>query len=180
MEPDDDALVAQALGGRDEAFRVLFERHHRTVYRFVYAMTADHTRAEDMVQETFVAAHRGLASRRGEGRLTTWLCAIARNLLAKSMRGRRVQISETPAPLQLVDPAHTPEERVIAGELSEAISRAVLQLDEEKRTAFVLKMIEGLSYEEASAITGSAVAKLKTDVFRAKSRMRELLAGFIA
>jgi len=174
MEPDDEALVARARGGDDAAFRALFERHHRTVYRFVYSMTADHALAEDVVQDTFVAAHRSLGAWRGHARLSTWLYAIARNVLAKSTRKAR---ANEPLP-EIVDTGRNPEGSVLDAEVAGAISRALVALDEEKRTAFVLKVIEGLSYEEIAEITGSALAKLKTDVFRAKERMRELLADF--
>ncbi len=94
MEPDEEALVARARGGDDVAFRALFESHHRTVYRFVYTMTADHARTEDVVQDTFVAAYRGLRTWRGHARLTTWLYAIAvdsrlsEKLLASLCRGQ--------------------------------------------------------------------------------------------
>jgi RNA polymerase sigma-70 factor (ECF subfamily) len=174
MEPDDEALVARARKGDDVAFRALFERHHRTVYRFVYTMTADHARAEDVVQDTFVAAYRGLRTWRGQGRLTTWLYSIARNLLAKSLR-KADTIEPVP---EIADAARSPEGNVLDAEVASAIARALLTLDEDKRTAFALKVIEDLSYEEIAEITGSAPGKLKTDVFRAKERMRELLADF--
>ena len=172
MQSDDAALVARAARGDDDAFREIFERHHRFVYRFLYAMTGNHHESEELLQETFVAAHAGLRSLRHDSRLTTWLCAIARNVAAKSYRraARGVEIDLAPVP--------TPEGALLDGELSRAISRALLELDDDKRTVFTLKMIQGLSYEEIAAITGSAIAKLKTDLFRAKGRMRELLAAY--
>jgi RNA polymerase sigma-70 factor (ECF subfamily) len=175
MQPTDDALVQLARGGDDEAFRAIFDRHHRTVYRFAYAMTGDHVRAEDVVQDTFVAAYHGLTRLRGEARLTTWLCAIARNILMKSFRRMQPQIIASEAALQPSD-VMTPEARLLSEETGRLILGALLQLDEDKRTVFTLKMIEGLSYEEIASITGSAVPKLKTDLFRARARMRELLA----
>jgi RNA polymerase sigma-70 factor (ECF subfamily) len=179
MEPHDDALVARAREGDDEAFRALFERHHRAVYRFVQAMTGDHSRTEDIVQETFVAAHRGLGTLRGDAKLSTWLFAIARNLALKSFR-RAAPGHETDSSTAALRVASgsTPEARLLEGELARAVSRALADLDADKRAVFTLKMIEGLSYEEIAAITGSAVAKLKSDVFRAKARLRELLADF--
>ncbi|HEX8155526.1 MAG TPA: sigma-70 family RNA polymerase sigma factor [Thermoanaerobaculia bacterium] len=172
MQSDDAALVARAGRGDDDAFREIFERHHRFVYRFLYAMTGNHHEAEELLQQTFIAAHGGLTSLRHEARLTTWLCAIARNLAAKSYRRAAREIDVEVASLQ------TPERALLDDELSRAIAHALLELDEDKRTVFTLKMIQGLSYEEIAAITGSAVAKLKSDLCRAKGRMRALLAAY--
>src|SRR4051794_10157915 len=127
MEPDDDALVRRARQGSDDAFRLLFERHHRMVYRFVYAMTGDHDRTEDVVQETFVAAYRGLGTLRGEARMTTWLCAIARNIGAKSFRRFRPAHESNSSAAALRVAGHgTPETQLLDGELGRAVSRALL------------------------------------------------------
>jgi RNA polymerase sigma-70 factor (ECF subfamily) len=171
MVPDDEALVARARGGDDDAFRLIFERHHRGVYRFIYALTGDHARTEDVVQDTFVAAYRGMAAFRGGASLRTWLCAVARNTMAKSFRR-----GSPPAVMPAAEP--TPEAALLGRELDGAIARALRQLDEEKRVVFTLKTMEGLSYDQIAAITGSSIAKLKTDLFRAKAHMRKLLAHF--
>jgi RNA polymerase sigma-70 factor (ECF subfamily) len=178
MDSDDAALVARALGGSDDAFREIFERHHCFVYRFLYGMTGDHDRTEDLLQDTFAAAFRGLGTLRDESRLTTWLCAIAKNLAAKSYRGAAPahESAGSDAALQVRD-ASTPEARLLGREIGDVVARALQQLDYDKRLVFTLKMIQGLSYQEIAAITGTAVAKLKTDLFRAKRRVRELLAA---
>jgi len=64
----------------DESFRSIFAQHHRFVFRFLYGMVGEHDLAEDLTQETFMRAYRSMNTLRGESKLSTWLCGIAKNV----------------------------------------------------------------------------------------------------
>jgi RNA polymerase sigma-70 factor, ECF subfamily len=176
-------IVTQAQGGDKEAFGVIFEQHHRYIYKFIYAMLGDHAVAEELTQETFLGAYKNLHSLREEAALKTWLCSIAKNTVYKSFRSRKKegkQSDEEVETLDLVDyKTPAPDDRLVNKELNGLIGAALAKLDEDKRAVFVLKEIQQLSYNEISEITGDAIPKLKTDLFRAKIKMRTMLQPYL-
>jgi RNA polymerase sigma-70 factor (ECF subfamily) len=176
-------LVARAKCGDKEAFGLIFEHHHRFVFKFVYAMLGNYSAAEEMTQETFLGAYRSLSSLKNDAALKTWLCSIAKNNVYKSFRANRKegkQSNEEIETLDLVDDkTPSPDDRLVNRELNQSIAAALAGLDEDKRAVFVLKEIQQLSYQEISEITGDAVPKLKTDLFRAKARMRKVLQPYL-
>src|SRR5437588_8379086 len=88
MPVDDAAAVAEARGGNEEAFRVLVERHSRSIYRVAYRMTGRPEDAEDVVQETFIRAFRQLSRFEARANFATWLYRIAFNCAIDFMRAR--------------------------------------------------------------------------------------------
>ncbi|HKS24310.1 MAG TPA: RNA polymerase sigma factor [Thermoanaerobaculia bacterium] len=154
-----------------ERFRRLFEVEQGRVYRFVYAMVGAAEAAKELTQETFVRAFRGFGGYEGRGAASTWLCGIARNVVLNHFRSQRhfARVFDVDAEPERAGGA-TPELRA-------SIRAALLRLDADKRAAFTLKVMEGMSYEEIAAVTGAAVAKLKTDVHRARLQLRAELAG---
>jgi RNA polymerase sigma-70 factor (ECF subfamily) len=178
-----ETIVAQAQRGDREAFGLIFEQHHRFIYKFIYAMLGDHGTAEELTQETFLGAYKNLQSLREEAALKTWLCSIAKNTVYKSFRSRKKegkQSEEEVETLNLVDYKNpTPDERILNKELNNVIGEALAQLDEDKRAVFILKEIQQLSYNEIADITGDSIAKLKTDLFRAKGKMRTMLQPYV-
>jgi RNA polymerase sigma-70 factor (ECF subfamily) len=75
-----ESLVELARHGDEEAFRLIFEQHHRVVLRFIYGMIGNLAQAEELTQETFMSAYRSLGSYSEEGKLASWLCGIAKNI----------------------------------------------------------------------------------------------------
>lgn len=178
-----DEVVAQAQSGDKEAFGLIFEQHHRFIYKFIYAMLGDHALAEELTQETFLGAYKNLHSLRAEAALKTWLCSIAKNTVYKSFRSRKKegkQSDEEVETLDLVDyKTPAPDDKLVNQELNGLIGAALAKLDEDKRIVFILKEIQQLSYNEISEITGDAIPKLKTDLFRAKIKMRTMLQPYL-
>lgn len=178
-----DEVVAQAQSGDKEAFGLIFEQHHRFIYKFIYAMLGDHALAEELTQETFLGAYKNLHSLREESALKTWLCSIAKNTVYKSFRSRKkegTQSDEEVETLDLVDyKTPAPDDNLVNKELNSLIGAALAKLDEDKRAVFILKEIQQLSYNEISEITGDAIPKLKTDLFRAKIKMRTMLQPYL-
>ncbi|MBA3695122.1 MAG: sigma-70 family RNA polymerase sigma factor [Acidobacteria bacterium] len=179
-----ESLIELARRGDEEAFRLIFEQHHRLVLRFIYGMVGNLGQAEELTQETFLSAYRSLGSYLEEGKLAPWLCGIAKNVTRNWTRTRQNEIFnvelDKPEVLEVKDNINqTPEGDFLDGELNDKIRAALLRLDEDKRMVFTLKILQQLSYEEIAEVTGSTIPKLKTDLHRAKIEMRRLIRPYL-
>lgn len=178
-----DDLIASAKNGDDEAFGVIFQHHSRFVYKFIYAMLGESSAAEELTQETFLAAYKSISGLRGEAHLRTWLCAIAKNIVYKSFRTLRKEGVNSGANVESSnatdDKNLSPDKEFLSKELNHLIRSALAELDVDKRLVFTLKELQHLSYKEISEITGSAIPKLKTDLHRAKIEMRRALRPYL-
>lgn len=175
--------VSRAQSGDREAFGLIFAHHHRFIYKFIYAMISDESLAEELTQETFLGAYKGIHLLRGESKFRTWLCGIAKNTVYKSMRARHglgTKNEDNIETLNVIDEKNPlPDKQFLSKELNHAIRSALEKLDEDKRLVFTLKELQHLSYNEISEITGSSIPKLKTDLHRAKSEMRNALRPYL-
>lgn len=178
-----DNLIASVQSGDREAFGLIFEHHSRFIYKFIYAMLGEHSLAEELTQETFLGAYKGIHGLRGEAQLKTWLCGIAKNVVYKSLRSNRKdgkKADDEVESLDVVDKKNLPPDKEFLNkELNQMIREALAKLDEDKRLVFTLKELQNLSYHEISEITGYAIPKLKTDLHRAKSEMRRVIAPYL-
>ena len=178
-----DEIIAKAQSGDKEAFGQIFEQHHRFIYKFIYAMLGTHELAEELTQETFLGAYRGIVNLRGDAALKTWLCGIAKNLVYKSFRANCKNGEKNGEKIETLDLSvnqnEHPDALVLNKELNQVITSALGKLNEDKRLIFVLKEMQNLSYKEISDITGNAIPKLKTDLFRAKADMRSMLRVYM-
>lgn len=178
-----DDLIASAKNGDDEAFGVIFQHHSRFIYKFIYAMLGEWSAAEELTQETFLAAYKSISGLRGAAHLRTWLCAIAKNIVYKSFRTLRKEGLNSGAEVESLnatdDENLSPDKEFLSKELNHLIRSALVKLDVDKRLVFTLKELQNLSYKEISEITGSAIPKLKTDLHRAKIEMRRALRPYL-
>jgi RNA polymerase sigma-70 factor (ECF subfamily) len=175
-------LVTRVCAGDSEAFRLIFERYSRPVISFIFDMVNDRALAEELTQETFVRAFRAIRTMRRETKLSTWLFGIARNVARESLRVRaraasHVELSDKSV-MDLSDNKPVPVEGVLSKELNEMIRRSLAELDEDKRLVFTLKVLHQCSYEEIAEITGFTLAKLKTDLHRARAEMRRRIGAY--
>jgi RNA polymerase sigma-70 factor (ECF subfamily) len=183
MEQSDAAAVAQVRAGNSDAFRVLVERHSRSVFRLAFRMTGNEQDAEDLVQETFLRAYRQVARFDGRASFGTWLYRIAANCSLDLIRVRkRRQEQQTPvdgegrelaASVAAGDP--TPDRLAFSGELQQLLAPALDQLSPMERTAFVLRHYEGMGIEEIGRALGVHTGAAKHSVFRAVQKLRRAL-----
>jgi RNA polymerase sigma-70 factor (ECF subfamily) len=178
------SLVARARAGDDEAFRDIFERHHRLVMRFIYGMVNEHALTEELTQETFISAYKALENLRDESKLPTWLCGIAKNVVRHSFRAKgrergRIDLDDASVTELRDRDSPAPDDYLLDKELKRVIQNALLDLDEDKRMVFTLKVLQQRSYEEIAEITGFSISKLKTDLHRAKAGMRRLVRPYL-
>ncbi|HET7790191.1 MAG TPA: RNA polymerase sigma factor [Gemmatimonadales bacterium] len=168
--PSDAEVVARVLGGDVEAFGIIIRRYEPGLSRFAARMLGDRDAAADAVAEGLVRAYRHLAGCREPERLRTWLYRIVANR-CKSHLARRsladVALDDAPP---IADGADT-EARYERTEQLALLEGALARLPDEKREAFVLKHVEGLSYEEMSAVTGERIPTLKMRVHRAREAL---------
>jgi RNA polymerase sigma-70 factor, ECF subfamily len=183
IKKSEDQLIVKAKSGDRQAFGQIFEDHHRFIYKFIYAMLGNHESAEELTQETFLGAFKGISSLRGEATLKTWLCSIAKNHVYRSFRTKQKEGGKSDDEFETLnlsdDKNPQPDARFLNKELNQVIEIALGKLNEDRRMIFILKEMQQLSYNEISEITGSAIPKLKTDLFRAKNEMRTMLTPYL-
>jgi RNA polymerase sigma-70 factor (ECF subfamily) len=172
VEIEDRELVRRVLAGRTDDFRVLVERHQRSIFRFASGLLGNREEAEDVTQEAFLAAFANLSgydsSRAG---FSTWLFTIARN--------RSINLLKQSRPIVLNEPDSivdgTSADPIVNQELSQQLDRALAALPVEQRSAFVLAEIEELPYDEIARIERTSLGTVKSRIHRAKQRLQSLL-----
>lgn len=184
MPLDDEAAVARARDGDEDAFRVLVERHGRSLFRLAYRMTGRTADAEDIVQEAFVRAFRQLDRFEARSNFGTWLYRVGFNCAIDYMRRRRDRESAEPADaLERLSPraaGPAPDDLVFAGEVGSSVRAALADLTDLERAAFLMRHEQGCSIEEISDTLGVKVNAAKHSVFRAVKKMRVALAPLVA
>ena len=174
-------LIARARGGDQEAFRLLFNRFSRPVFQFIYQLVFQRDVSEDLTQETFVRAYQNLKYLRDDSRFSTWLFGIGHNVAREFLRSRRREFENISGDNDQVHEAEilSPADLLFEKELNSAIEKALAGLDEEKRAVFVLKIFQQRSYQEIADITGFSVSKVKTELHRARAKMRQRLRFYV-
>jgi RNA polymerase sigma-70 factor (ECF subfamily) len=176
--PEDEVeLATRARLGERLAMAEIYRRHRRAIGRSLLLLTRDAAAVDDLVQDTFITAFARLPKYRGDCRLGSWLHGIALNV-ARNHRARRrrrqglIERFLRPVTGPSRSPEHDMQER-------EALSRLYAVLDElpdEQREAFILRVIDGVSLEEASKILGASLATISYRARRAEAVVRQRLA----
>ena len=188
MELTDAAFVAKARTGDSDAFRVLVERHGRSLFRLAFRMTGNEQDAEDVVQESFLRAYRQLAKFDERASFGTWLYRIAANCsldLVRSKKRRSENVA--PADPEMEDPVvslpstdPTPERIALSSEVRERVAQAMDDLSATERTAFVLRHFEGMCIEDVSRVLECQPGAAKHSVFRAVQKLRRALEPVVS
>ena len=183
-ELDDSGLVAAFLAGERRAFNELVGRYHVRLINFIYRTIGDRERAEDLVQETFVRVYRHLHRFDQSKKFSTWVYTIAGNLAKNELRNRsrnplvlfqtiKKNWEADNRPLEWEDNTYRPDDLFRKRHLKEMVDNAVSQLPEHHRLVFVLREMEGKTYEEISEITGVNLGTVKSRLHRARTSFAE-------
>lgn len=177
----DQPLVEAAQVGDADALSALVQRHQTRIFNFALALTANAADADDLAQETFIRAFRGLQRFRGESSFKNWLYRIATNAAHTQYgkRQRRSAVWDTRIESDEVSERHlaSAAENVEASAMRrQAIDRALAALPAEQRIAVALHDVEGLAYREIAAVLDVPIGTVMSRIFRARRRLRELLA----
>jgi RNA polymerase sigma-70 factor (ECF subfamily) len=191
QELDDSALVAAFLEGNKRAFTELTERYHTRLINFVYRTTGDRERSEDLVQETFIRVYRHLHRFDQSKKFSTWVYTIASNLAKNELRNRarnplvlfqtiRTSWDSDDRPLEWEDNTYRPDDLFRKRHLRQMVETAVAELPEHHRTVFVLREMEGKTYEEIAEITGCNLGTVKSRLNRARNSFAVLIEPMLA
>lgn len=181
-EPSDAQLVAQSLAQNQEAFGQLIDRHAAAIVNLGYRMVGNREEAEDLAQETFLAAHKALSTFRADSKFSTWLYRIATNKCKDWLRVKRPGQGQydldADESLDLyVSEDRTPEVLLSRQQVAQELEQAIQRLPPLYREAFVLKHVEGLSYEEMEEILGVNGDTLKMRVYKGRVQLSRELAA---
>jgi len=188
---DDRELLARAQAGDMSAFESLVSRHEEKVYGLALRMTRSEADAAEIAQDTFLSAYQHLGEFRGESAFGSWVHRIAANNALMRLRRQKVLdiVSDELAGPEFTergglaegpdsDWSKRADDKVLDDELGRAIQVATDALPEGYREVFLLKDVEGLSYEEISEMVGISIPAVKSRLHRARLALREAIDAF--
>jgi RNA polymerase sigma-70 factor (ECF subfamily) len=172
MTDEDGALITAIRGGSEQAFNILVDRHQQAVRVFLRRLLGNDADADDLAQETFLAAWTQARSFRSEANVRTWLCGIAWRKAKGAQRSwfrRRAR-----------DTAHHDQMSsggAVGASMEDrlAVKAALQKLPLEQRAAVTLCLVCGFSHSEAAGILGAALGTVKSHVLRGRERLREAM-----
>ena len=173
------ALIERCRRGELGAFEEIYRAHAGKLYGLILRMVGNAADAEDLLQDVFLSAHRKLAGFRGESALGTWLYRLATNQCLDYLRSRAARTGQLTDGLDDEPAAVDAGSRAIAEQSVDKmdLERAVAQLPEGCRAAFLLHDVEGLEHREVAEALGIAEGTSKSQVHKARLRLRGLLGG---
>jgi RNA polymerase sigma-70 factor, ECF subfamily len=183
---EDSAVVASFLGGEERAFQELVERYQTRLLNFVYRTIGDREKAEDLVQEVFIRVYRHLHRFDPSKKFSTWVYTIASNRAKNELRNRsrnplvlfqtiRKNWQDEDRPLQFEDSSTRPDDLYRKRHLRALVESSVAQLPEHHREVFVLRELEGKSYEEIAEITSTNLGTVKSRLNRARTSFADII-----
>lgn len=186
----DSQVVQQFLDGNSRAFGELVGRYDKRLINFVYRTVGDRERAQDLVQETFVRVFRHLQRFDQEKKFSTWIYTIAGNLAKNELRNRsrnplvlfqtiKKNWQADHRPLEWEDTKLRPDDLYRKRHLKELVENSVAQLPEHHRIVFVLRELEGKTYEEIADITGCNLGTVKSRLNRARNNFARIIAPLL-
>jgi RNA polymerase sigma-70 factor, ECF subfamily len=174
-EAPDAELVARVLGGERDAYAFLIRRYQERLYRHAFGMVQDSDAAADLVQDSFVKAYGSLPTCADPERFGGWVFRILRNRCSDHLREHRRRDIPLQTDAPYTDDTENPLRDTERRELRHAIEEALALLPDAQREAFLLKHVDGRSYEEMSEILDVGVSALKMRVARAREALRASL-----
>jgi RNA polymerase sigma-70 factor (ECF subfamily) len=181
----DAELASRAANGDERAFEQIMRRHNRLLFRTARSILKTDADAEDAVQEAYLRAWRGLSAFRADAKLSTWLVRIVMNEALGRLRRRFAQVISLDAATEPLeshaesldeDPTQQPEPAAIRAELRRRMEARIDKLPDAFRTVFMLRAVEEMSVEEASAALNLPEATVRTRLFRARALLRQGLS----
>lgn len=175
---------AQSQGGHPLNFADVFAEYQRPIYNYLLRMTQNQAKAEDLTQETFIRAHRGLPGFRGDASLSTWIYRIATNVSHDHFRRRATRQTEADLSLEeiesdgewLVDEVSSPPEQLAAqSEMSDCVQRFIHRLSPDYRAVLMLRELQGLKNREIAEVLDVSLDTVKIRLHRARNKLREAL-----
>jgi RNA polymerase sigma-70 factor (ECF subfamily) len=176
----DANILQRAQEGNEEALSALFQAHKAKVYALCLRMTANTAEAEDLTQDAFLQVFRKIGAFRGESALSTWLYRVAMNTVLMHFRKKKLRPTSLEEPISREHGAPKREygradERLTSSVDRIALTRAIKELPAGYRSIFLMHEVDGYDHREIARLLQCSVGNSKSQLHRAKSRMRELL-----
>ncbi len=176
----DRELVDRCLKGDMVAFEEMYRQHSTRMFRMAYRMVDSTSDAEDLLQDIFLHAHRKLSTFRGDSSLGTWLYRLGVNRCLDFLRKRSARREGAGGPPDDMKSEQAGRVGQVAGEILPTridLERAIKTLPEGCRAAFVLHDVEGFDHREVAKLLGIAEGTSKSQVHKARMRIRAWLTG---
>jgi RNA polymerase sigma-70 factor (ECF subfamily) len=183
---DDGSLVSSYIAGEVRAFDALVHRYRARLLSFIHRTVGDRERSEDLVQEAFIRVHRHIGRFDRSKKFSTWIYTIASNLAKNELRNRSrspmvlfqtitAGWDDEERPLEFEDSSLRPDDLFHKRHIRAMVEETVAQLPEHHREVFVLRELEGKSYEEISDITHCNLGTVKSRLNRARASFAEMI-----
>jgi RNA polymerase sigma-70 factor, ECF subfamily len=177
-EADSD-LVSGALAGSEQAFHQLVRRYERPVFSVILRIVRDPSRAEELAQDTFVKAFRGLHTYRPERKFSTWLLSIAHHVAIDEVRRGSLQTEQLEETSKhygsLSSGDETPDRATERREIAVIVNDAIHRLSPEYAELIALKYEQDLTIEEVAEVTGLPIGTIKSSLHRARKDLADAL-----
>jgi len=175
---DDADLLRKAAAGDGSAFHTLADRHMDRLYRLAVSLVGNSADAEDLLQETFAGAYRGLDRFEGRASVGTWLTRILVMQVARFRRGRRGKAMGS-IDSEMDVPSIGQQSGASGVDARIDIQAALLQLSPAHREVLVLREFEQMSYEEIAEVLGVPQGTVESRLHRARSELRDKLSAYL-
>ena len=184
----DEELVGLLQRGDEWAFQLLVRRFRKKIFSIAFGITLDTEESQDIVQEVFLQAYQSIGNFRGDASLSTWLHRITVNRClnwkrrwARRFKWLHVSTDSTDdqSAAELESDLPSPESQVANTQIRQQIDNAMKMLPDQARAVFALREIEGLSYEEIADATGIKLGTVRSRLFHARKRLKEILQPLV-
>jgi RNA polymerase sigma-70 factor (ECF subfamily) len=176
---DDSTIVGKCQSGQSEFYGRLVDKYSARIINLGYAMMGNRHDAEDVAQEAFVRAYKGLARFERKAKFSSWLYQIALNLCKDHLKAKS-RHARTASDEQMANMDGDPQEQaprvILQNELSGKMAEAINKLPVLYRESFVLRHLQGLEYEDVATITRVPADTVRVRAYRAREMLRESLA----
>lgn len=189
-EKTDEELILLVQEGQNQAYDILVGRYKNRLYSYLYRLLGNESEAEEFAQETFVRAYMHADKYKTIARFSTWLYTIATNLVRNRIRNikrrpRTISMwtedsgGDDGRWVDIKDDAPNPEETMDRKKLQELIQEAIEKIPSKYRPAFVLREINGLSYEEIAATTGLKLGTVRSRINRGRMHFKKAVSPLL-
>ncbi|MGF1624187.1 MAG: sigma-70 family RNA polymerase sigma factor [Alphaproteobacteria bacterium] len=174
-EPSDSELLSRVAAQDRRAIGPLYNRYQPRLYRFLYRMVKDSGMAEELVNEVFLDVWRGAGRFEGRSTPSSWIFSIAHNKAVSALRKRREKPLDEEEAMQIVDPADLQDDVVQHGDMRRLMRGCLDRLSPDHRVVIELTYYQELSVREIAEIVAVPENTVKTRMFHARKRLREML-----
>ena len=189
-EASDEDLMFRYRDGEEDAFTEIVRRYRTRIVNTAYRVVGDFAKAEDDAQETFIRVYRNAHRYKSIAKFSTWIYTIALNVARNELRNTKrkklvsldafgANTDSDPSTYEIPDESSKPDEEAERDQLRTIFNAAIVKLPERYRTVFVLRDVQGLSYEEMAEILKIPKGTVKSRMNRARQKFKELIEPIV-